>query len=74
MDLEPLSAGDERELRLMLERHAEYTGSRVAAALVAGWSQAVASFVKVMPRDYKRALRAAEEAVAAVSREQVALG
>jgi len=32
--------------------------------------------VKVMPRDYKRALRAAAEAeaVAAVSREQVAHG
>jgi glutamate synthase domain-containing protein 3 len=74
VDLEPLGDGDERELREMLERHAELTGSGVAASLLAGWSHAAASFVKVMPRDYKRALRAAEEAVAAVSREQVAHG
>jgi glutamate synthase (ferredoxin) len=74
VDLEPLSAADERELRQMLERHVELTGSGVAASLLAGWSHAVASFVTVMPRDYKRALRAAEEAVEAVSREQVAHG
>jgi glutamate synthase (ferredoxin) len=74
VDLEPLGAGGERELRQMLERHAELTGSGVATSLLAGWSHAVASFVKVMPRDYKRALRAAEEAVVAVSREQVAHG
>jgi Glutamate synthase domain 3 len=74
VDLEPLGAGDQRELRQMLERHAELTGSSVAASLLAGWNHAVATFVKVMPRDYKRALRGAEEAVAAVSLEQVAHG
>jgi glutamate synthase domain-containing protein 3 len=58
----------------MLERHVELTGSGVAAALLAGWSHAAASFVKVMPRDYRRALRAAEEAAAAAPREQVAHG
>jgi glutamate synthase domain-containing protein 3 len=30
----------------------------VAAALLANWRAAVASFVKVMPLDYKRVLRA----------------
>jgi glutamate synthase domain-containing protein 3 len=74
VDLEPVGAADERELREMLERHAALTGSGVAASLLAGWSHAVATFVKVMPRDYKRALRAAEEAVTAASREQVAHG
>jgi glutamate synthase domain-containing protein 2/glutamate synthase domain-containing protein 3 len=74
VDLEPLGDADENELRQMLEQHAELTGSGVAASLLAGWSHAVASFVKVMPRDYKRALRAAEAAVAAVPQEQVAHG
>ena len=74
VDLEPLDAGDQRELRQMLERHAEVTGSSVAASLLGGWNHAVATFVKVMPRDYKRALRGAEETVAAVSLEQVAHG
>jgi glutamate synthase domain-containing protein 3 len=74
VDLEPLGAGDQRELRQMIERHAELTGSSVAASLLGGWNHAVATFVKVMPRDYKRALRGAEETVAAVSLEQVAHG
>jgi glutamate synthase domain-containing protein 3 len=74
VDLEPLGQDDDSDLRHMLETHVELTGSSVAASLLAGWTQAVASFVKVMPRDYRRALRAAEEAVAAVSIEQVAHG
>ena len=74
VDLESLDAEDARALRRMLESHAELTGSSVAAALLAGWQQAAATFVKVMPRDYKRALHAAAEAVAAASREQVAHG
>jgi len=74
VDLEPLAAGDARELRRMIEIHADLTGSSVAGSLLAGWIQAVRTFVKVIPRDYKRALLAAEEAMAAESREQVALG
>jgi glutamate synthase (NADPH/NADH) large chain len=58
----------------MIETHVELTGSSLGASLLAGWRQAAATFVKVMPRDYKRALRAAEEAIAAVTREQVAHG
>ena len=32
------------------------TGSAVAARLLAEWESALASFVKVIPHDYKRAL------------------
>jgi glutamate synthase (ferredoxin) len=67
VDLDPLTAHDETELRDLLERHALHTGSTVAHVLLADWPRAAASFVKVMPRDYKRALRAAAEAVAAAS-------
>ncbi|MEO6239619.1 MAG: hypothetical protein ABIQ52_21695, partial [Vicinamibacterales bacterium] len=74
VDLESLEGDDTSELRRMIETHAELTGSAVAVSLLAGWQQAVATFVKVMPRDYKRALGAAAEAVAAVSLEQVAHG
>jgi glutamate synthase (NADPH/NADH) large chain len=74
VDLEPLGGDDELVLRRMIETHAELTGSSVAASLLAGWRQAVGTFVKVMPRDYKRALRAADEALAAVAHEQVAHG
>jgi glutamate synthase domain-containing protein 3 len=44
----------------------------VAARLLADWPSAAASFVKVMPIDYKRALRAAADAVAAAARPAVA--
>ena len=51
---------DEREdietVRMLLERHVEYTGSTVAARLLEGWDATRAQFVKVIPRDYKRVL------------------
>jgi glutamate synthase domain-containing protein 3 len=76
IELETPGADDERQLRELIEHHAALTGSNVAATLLSGWSRAFASFVKVMPRDYKRALSAAQEAAAvtAVAREQVAHG
>ena len=64
-------ADDERWLADVLRRHADETGSPVAAALLADWPMAVTRFVKVMPRDYKRALL--EERAAAGSRTPVQL-
>jgi len=59
VDLEAFQQLEDIELvRSMLERHVEYTGSGLAARILAGWSESVAMFVKVMPRDYKRALEA----------------
>jgi glutamate synthase domain-containing protein 3 len=43
------------------------TGSTVATRLLADWPASLRSFVRVMPVDYKRALRAAADAVAAAS-------
>ena len=63
VDLDPILAEDATELRRMLRRHAQFTGSTVAAALLAKWPKAVTSFVKVMPRDYKRVLRTLPAAV-----------
>ncbi|HVD92491.1 MAG TPA: glutamate synthase large subunit [Vicinamibacterales bacterium] len=67
VDLDPVADADEAELRELLERHAMHTGSTVAQSLLENWPHASTSFVKVMPRDYKRALRAAADAVAAAS-------
>ena len=44
------------ELRSLIEKHAQYTGSTVATRLLENWQQALTRFVKVMPIDYKRAL------------------
>jgi glutamate synthase (NADPH/NADH) large chain len=60
--------GDEEDgawLETILAAHAECTESAVAARLLALWPRAATSFVKVMPRDYRRvleAVRVAEQA------------
>jgi glutamate synthase domain-containing protein 2/glutamate synthase domain-containing protein 3 len=59
VDLDELDEGDELELRDLIEEHEQRTGSLVAQNLLASWDDALALFVKVMPRDYKRALAAA---------------
>ena len=52
---DPLSF-DAARLRILIERHHRHTGSRRAAALLADWEVTLAAFVKVTPRDYRRAL------------------
>ena len=47
---------DAERLRILVERHHMHTGSARAKALLDDWANAVTRFVKVMPRDYRRAL------------------
>jgi len=47
---------DAARLRILLERHLLFTGSARARTLLEGWESAVAGFIKIMPRDYRRAL------------------
>jgi len=58
VDIEALSKYDAQRLKMLLSRHLEYTGSTVAADLLADWDRAQASFVRVMPREYKKVLAA----------------
>jgi glutamate synthase (NADPH/NADH) large chain len=51
---------DADRLRVLLERHHLHTGSKRARALLDDWSNALSKFVKVMPRDYAKALRQLE--------------
>ena len=51
---------DAERLRILVERHQLHTGSQVACDLLADWDKALGQFIKVMPRDYKRALEALE--------------
>ncbi|OYW47012.1 MAG: glutamate synthase large subunit [Sphingomonadales bacterium 32-68-7] len=51
---------DAERLRILVERHKLHTGSARAAALLDDWDAALGRFVKVMPRDYARALRLLE--------------
>ncbi|MGB6042015.1 MAG: glutamate synthase-related protein [Pirellulales bacterium] len=47
---------DVAELRSMIQRHGELTGSSVARDLLVRWVEVLPQFVKVMPTDYKRVL------------------
>jgi glutamate synthase (NADPH) large chain len=59
---------DAERLRILLERHHLYTGSAQAKALLDDWANSLTKFVKVMPRDYRRALQQLEaESLAAAS-------
>ena len=55
---EPLHRGlaDETQLKELVARHAEYTGSKTAAAILANWDAWREKFVKVFPHEYRRAL------------------
>ena len=67
VDLDPLDDEDVAFLRDRIERHSEETDSAVAERILGRFDNAIAEFVKVMPRDYKRVLAeaAAEAAVTA---------
>ena len=59
VELERLEEEAERlEVRRMIERHLELTGSVPARTVLADWDRSADDFVKVMPTDYKRVLRA----------------
>jgi glutamate synthase (NADPH/NADH) large chain len=51
------------ELKEIVQRHFEETGSQVAEELLADWDAALPRFVQVMPSDFKRVLEAREEAL-----------
>src|SRR5690606_6015206 len=69
--LERLTDEDEEEVRGMIERHLQFTGSDPAEWILENWDVARSLFVKVMPKDYKavlekqKALAAAKAGVAA---------
>ncbi len=46
------------EIKEMIRRHAEYTGSHRAWEILSSWEDIVPRFVKVMPKDYKRMIQA----------------
>ena len=62
---------DDERLRQLIENHKHYTGSTRAAEILDDWEGYRPKFVKIMPTEYRRALREIEEAqmTAAVAAE-----
>jgi glutamate synthase (NADPH/NADH) large chain len=48
---------DAARLKVLIERHLHYTNSARARAILAHWKDALPKFVKIMPTDYRRALK-----------------
>jgi len=59
VELTPLEAQDLATVKGLLEEHARRTGSPKARAILSGWEQLAAHFVKVFPSEYRRAMEAA---------------
>ncbi len=73
VDIETLTHVDESSLKARSDRHVTETGSDVGIRVLADWDRARSSFVKIMPRDYKRVLEAAAAAREAGTDEMEAI-
>jgi len=51
-----LGQSDETLVKGLIERHAKYTGSRRAQEILAKWGEYRGRFVKIFPKEYRRAL------------------
>jgi glutamate synthase (NADPH/NADH) large chain len=54
---ENLLESDIERLHILITRHARLTGSKRAADILASWTKMLPKFRKVMPVEYRRALR-----------------
>jgi glutamate synthase domain-containing protein 3 len=57
VDLEALDEEDIELVHGLIERHRGYTGSTVADGILQQWPAIAQKFVKVFPKDFKRAMR-----------------
>jgi hypothetical protein len=74
VDLEEPSEEDFAEVRALIEEHRERTGSTVAERVLREWDDLRGAWVKVMPMDYKRALRELAERQSAEAGEPSIVG
>ena len=58
VELEELTAAaDIDELRILVDNHYRYTASTIAKQILDNWQKSLGQFHKIMPIDYKRALK-----------------
>ena len=60
IEFEEIEAEEGKELKTLIERHVDYTNSNKASELLKDWERNLSKFVKVMPIEYKRALKRLE--------------
>ena len=55
--MQDMTSGDSERLRVLIENHARYTNSARAQDILANWSTYLPKFRKIMPVEYRRALK-----------------
>lgn len=60
--IEILTDADRDQLKTLIKRHQEMTGSQTADRMLSSWSVEVSKFRKIMPTDYRRVLEVLESA------------
>ena len=63
VDLDPCDLNDKNELFTMMQKHYEYTGSTVAKFILDDLDNQLQHFIKVFPKDYKKALAVRKQSV-----------
>ncbi len=66
-----VDSADIKELRTMIQKHFEHTGSRKTKYILAHWQESLPSFVKVFPMEYRRALGRMSKEDEATEREGI---
>jgi glutamate synthase (NADPH/NADH) large chain len=57
VDLDPVMEEDKKSLKQFIQNHFDKTGSQVAKFILADFDNQLTNFIKVFPRDYKKALQ-----------------
>jgi glutamate synthase (NADPH/NADH) large chain len=60
IEFEEIDSSEGKELKALIERHVDYTNSNKASEILKDWEHNLSKFVKVMPIEYKRALKRLE--------------
>ncbi len=60
IDFDPITNEDARELKGLIENHVRYTNSKLGKRILTDWEDYLSKFVKVMPIEYKAALKRIE--------------
>ena len=57
IEFENLTKKDISDLHLIISKHIEYTDSTLGSKIISNWDAEVKHFIKVMPTEYKKALK-----------------
>ena len=60
IEFEEICSEDAADLKAIIEKHILYTDSKRGSDLIANWDESLKNFIKVMPTEYKKALKRLE--------------